>query len=502
MLTIVKTIKLLDDFHFQAFRNYARDLSIRSYYPLALIDVISRDIEVDQETDFLCKAVYSEVNEKSRKKFYQLAHYTFGLTSFLAKNYPDYLQHNISKFQILINRGELKKANLLAEMLLEISEKIEDFSTQVKILNILGQQSILMESSKQAATYLQKVNIALDHQKMITSLFERFYSTYHLKEKPGKTDMEATLDFLKSHFESSGIIIRLTSQCFYCFLLHYHKDNRFFLSDTYELLENIEDQIKKNNYIVFPYLAFLDDRVRYFKLRYKLVEMDIKEILEKSKELLDSNKDILYWNSYINQPQIFSIFVQANFYITNYMKAYIRDQEDWIPEEIRARVEYLKEECEIILKNKQLEKNFTLRYINFTTIYCLLLLVDGKKENLKSAISILNQTLTSYQQVSFQAYVDAIYSIIGTAYFCLEDYQNVEKNYARYRKATNQKSVNPLNDMTIHGFYYAAKWLETNRNQYAKKLKSLIDAAQIDRFKSIKNTLEDVVEYFKIPLPL
>ncbi len=499
MLTIVKTIKLLDDFHFDAFRNHVKNLSIRSYYPLALVDSIDRKLEADQSTDYLCKAVYTSIDEKSRKKFYQLAHYTFGLTAFLAKNYPDYLQHNISRFQRLINQGDFAKANRLAELLLELSEKIEDFSTQAKILNILGQQSILMESSRQAAVSLQKARIALQHQLTISRLFEHFYNTYHLKEKPGQVDIENNLDFFKKHFDHPSIIVQVSSKCCYCFFLHFHKDDRFFEKETYLLLENIEDQLEKNNYLVFPYLVYFSDRVRFFKLRYQLKALNIKEVLEKSQELWRSDKDILYWNSYINQPEMFMINAEANFYISNYMKAYRDDHQDLMPEDIRERIEQLKQDCKAILDNQQIEQNFTIRYINVTTIYCLLLLVDGKKEALKNAVAILNQILITYQQISFQAYVDAIYTIMGTAYFCLKNYENVEQNYLRYRKATNKKVTNPVNDMTIHGFYYAAKWISTGREQYARKLKKLIDSAQKDRFSNIRQTLEELCNYYKIP---
>ena len=55
MLQIEKVIKLLDDYHFQVFREYVKNISIHSYYPLVLIDCINRSIEVKQSTEDLCK---------------------------------------------------------------------------------------------------------------------------------------------------------------------------------------------------------------------------------------------------------------------------------------------------------------------------------------------------------------------------------------------------------------------------------------------------------------
>ncbi len=499
MLTIVKTIKLLDDFHYNAFRDYVKNISLRSYYPLALIDVISRDMLIEEETDFLCKSVYNEVNDKNRKKLYQLAHYTFGLTTFLSKNYPHYLQHNLSRFQQLINTGALDHANRLATWLLEIAEKIEDYSTQVSILQVLAQQSILLESSRQATDYLQKAQTALAHQQTITALFERSYQSYHLKAKPTKVDSAETLTYFSDHFEHRSVMVQIISRYNYCFFLHYQKDNRFFTEPTYDLLNAIEAQLDKYSYLLLPYLVDFAHRVRYLKLRYQLYKVNIQEILEKSKELLRGNQDILYWNSYINPAELVIINAQANFFISNYMTAYRRDEPTAMPEVIREQLEDLMQECERILDNTTLEEHFTIRYINLTTIYAVLLLVDGTKQALKKAIELLQQTLITYQQVSFQAYADAIYSTIGTAYFCLEDYKNVENNYLRYRKATKKKDINPHNDVTIHGFYYAAKWLETGREQYPRKLRQLIAEAQSDRFRSIKNTLEELVAYYKMP---
>ena len=53
MLTIEKTVKLLDDFHLDQFREFLKKISIRSYYPLALVDVIDRDFRVEQDSGFV-----------------------------------------------------------------------------------------------------------------------------------------------------------------------------------------------------------------------------------------------------------------------------------------------------------------------------------------------------------------------------------------------------------------------------------------------------------------
>ena len=86
---------------------------------------------------------------------------------------------------------------------------------------------------------------------------------------------------------------------------------------------------------------------------------------------------------------------------------------------------------------------------------------------------------------------------------CLQDFDKVEKSYRRYKKSTKGKVVNPGNDLVLHGFYYVSKWLETTRNQYVKKLESVLEETLEKRnLKSTRELLLDVIEYFKIPVSL
>ncbi len=502
MSSIVKTIKLLDDFHFKVFRDYVKSISIRSYYPLALIDVIDRSIEAEQDSDILCQHVYDEVNEKTKNKYYQLAFYTFGLTSFLAKNYPEYLQHNITRIQKLINEGALESANKVAEALLEISEKVEDFSTQIKVLNILAQQSALMESSKQALVYLKKAERTLFAQQALNELFVKLHEGYDLKGEDSVLRAKALMSYYENNFKHEKTTIRLISQYSYCFYLNHSKSDQFYSEETILLLDKLEQEFEKNKFIVFPYLVDFIHKIRYFKLRYWMRNLEMKGLLEKSSDLFRQDNDILYWNSYINQPEMFSIAIQANYYSNNYLTGYRKEHSKTLPYDVEKKLFRLKENCKSMLNIHSIEERFTMRYINLTTLYGLVLLVSAKKSDLEEAISRLNQILTSYQQFAFHAYVDAIYSILGTAHFFLKDYQKVNENFKRYRKATYGKSGNPINNFTIHGFYYIAKWLDTGREQYVKKLEKVLIENDAPQFNNIKKVIEDICEYHKIPISI
>ena len=81
MLLIEKVIKLLDDFHYGLFHEHVKNISKRSYYPLVLIEAIDRDFGMEQDSEKLCKAVYGDAAEKTKKKFFQLAFYNFNSIS-------------------------------------------------------------------------------------------------------------------------------------------------------------------------------------------------------------------------------------------------------------------------------------------------------------------------------------------------------------------------------------------------------------------------------------
>ena len=80
MLSIQKVILLLDDFHFEEFKLHLKRSNAE--LPLKLILQIRKDAWNQQESDDVCKDVYGSKDEKSKKKFFQLVHYTFRLTCF------------------------------------------------------------------------------------------------------------------------------------------------------------------------------------------------------------------------------------------------------------------------------------------------------------------------------------------------------------------------------------------------------------------------------------
>lgn len=498
MLVIEKVVKLLDDFHYTIFIDYVRNHSKRSFYPQILAEAIKRDLEIEQDSDKLCEEVYEVSDDKTKKKFFQLAHHTFKLTSFLAKNYPNYLRHNVSRIQHFINIGELEKANQLIDMVLEIGGKIEDYQTELEVLQISVQQNILLEAHDKVLKLQKRIHEITDHQQVLNSLI--FYNYKHLdpKKKATKEDIEHA-KYFQQYFKHPSTAVQLISTYYYCNTFHFLRDKQFYAEEMLDTIKQLENNLIKYDYILLPYMTDYLHRTKFLKLYYIIHQANPENALDESTQLLKSSEDILFWNSYINITEIFALSIQSSYYSGSYLKSYRDNHYETIPDDVKESLQNLKQRCQRILNNPLLEEQFTIRYINLTTIYSLILLC-GDENDLKEAVEKLEYLLLGYQQVAFHAYIDPIYSILIIAHVCLKNYSKVDEHYKRYRRSTKGKIVNSDNDLALHGFYYAAKWAETLRKQYAKKLDGVLETAQKRNVFSTIDTLLDMVEYLEIPI--
>ncbi|NUN99553.1 MAG: hypothetical protein HUU01_02940 [Saprospiraceae bacterium] len=502
MLLIEKVIKLLDDFHFGVFREYLRDMSTRSYYPLALIDVLNRDFETEQEVEKIFKNIYGESpsGEKDMNKLWQLSHYTFKLTSFLARNYPDYLQHNITRIQHLVNKGKLSSATRLAEITLEVSEKIEDYDTSIKILRFFAQREAFLESHKEASGYYEQIAGLLRLRQDLNEISLFVYQQLKDKGKEKTTNINEILAFLQPYRNSKSQAVQLMARLNASYLLYLSRDPGFYTPGSFAELEDIEDTLNKYEYIIFPHLHNLRPKLSFLKLNYSVRQLDSEKALKEAGAIMEHSDEDLFWHSFINQPEINSISIQTSYLVSNFFTSYRSDHAELLPQEKKDLILFLKNRCKSLLDNKFLQENYLVRYINLTTVYSGLLLLGTKKE-IEESFELLENLLLFYQQVPFHAYIDPIYTNMIMAGFCLKDFEKVERSYRRYKKSTSGKVVNQENDLALHGFYYAAKWIETKREQYVKKLAAVIEQTSgKPNLDSTNSLLLNVSAYFNIPV--
>ncbi len=499
MLIIEKVVKLLDDYHFGVFREYVKNISVRSYYPLALLDVIDRNILVEQSSDDLCEMVYTENDEKTKKKFFQLAHYTFGLTSYLSKNYPNYLLPNINIYQKYVNQGKVERAKLLMDNLIEIAEKIEDYDSLVLVLQIEAHKEAI-KHTRLATKNHKRIMEILEYQKILNDLHIKWRDNFNEKDKiKDIKENQLILDFFSKYFKSKSLKIQMISQYYYLQGLYYLKLERFYTSNVITEIQGLEKKLEKNGCIVFPFYLDLNYALSYLKLHLMIHKLDDEGIFEAASKVIQSSEEVLFWQNFTDQPKLFSISVQVSYLASRYMTSYKKDHYEMLPNEVKKQLKTLKTASQKLLNNEALEKEYIFQYIAFSTAYCGLLLL-GDPKDIKQSIRQSEGILISYQQLSFQHFIDPIFTNLIIGYFCLGQYDEVDNSYRRYKKITNKKVVNPENDLTLHGFFYAAKWLETGRKQYIKKLKTTLEQTEAPNLKQTKQLLMEIVNYFEIPV--
>jgi hypothetical protein len=489
MLLLEKVIKLLDDFHFDALYCHVKNISKRSYFPLVLIEAIERDINKSQTVEDLCNAVYGEFNDRIRKKFLQLAHYTFKLTSFLSKNYPDFLQSNLSKIQVYINKGELSKANILADALFEVSRKIEDHLTEIKILQIQSQQNFLLESGffalKQQERIKELLKIQMDLNEIISYVFEHFDP----KNKFETQALNKHVDFFNQYNASPSLVIQLVTRHYVIFSYFKFQNEKFYSSNTFLKLLELEKDFQKNDYLIFPYLTDYQYSINYLILECKYRSNLGSEILKETDRLTKQSEDTLFWNSFINLPELNSIELQSNYYYRLFLPEIISGSFHLIPPAFSEAIIKLKARCQLKLGNEILEQMFILQYINLSRVQAQLLVFSTKEEK-KVSIENLESILFMYQQVPFHAMVVGIYNVLIITNFLLGNYQKVDDLYRRFKRVTKDKVVNLEDVLLINGFYYASKWLETRRSQYLQKLSHVRAQASKEDLIGVVKTLD------------
>jgi len=230
MLIIEKLVKLLDDPHYAIFREHLKRHSIRSYYPLALVDVIDRDVETSQDTDVLCRKVYGleKVTEKDRKKFLQLASYTFRFSGHLINNYPDYLSGNIYAIQRLINEGQPKRAEAHLQILLDLAEKIEDYPTLYRALMIQIQKLQLEESNRQTQKYYDQIAALQQHQQDLHQILTYLNEHFSPKGKPKEGEQpDKHLAFFQTFQKSEAFSVRKMARFAQCYVRYYLRHPSF-----------------------------------------------------------------------------------------------------------------------------------------------------------------------------------------------------------------------------------------------------------------------------------
>lgn len=500
MLSIQKIILLLDDYHFNEFKNHLKDSNAE--LPLKLITQIKKDAWDQKESDDLCKAVYGAKDEKSKKKFFQLVHYTFRLTSYLSRNHPSYLAQNIQRVEQYVNKGELQNANKIAEILLDVAEKIEDFTTAIAILKYYAQQAFITENKTVAIKHHQRISELLRNEHIVNQIYLYMRQNLNFKGKSSLSDkeMQEHLSFYDKYRNNESLSVQLLSRFAYCQTLNYLNDPHFFSDEISVELDTLTDDLEKNSFIIFSFSDDIQLNVDYLKLKLLIYKLDNDDLQKEAAALIKKREPLRFWKNYVNTPEIIYLSIQASHYLTHNCYGYRKDYNENLPKEIKTQISFYKQKCEEILAKPIWNEGMYVRFINLNNIYCGFLIL-GTKEEIKKAIDKLESLLVNFQQIAFQRLYDALFATLMIGYFYLSDHEGIQECYKRYEKLTAGTSKNIENDVTIKAIYYTSQWLSTQRKQYIEKLQLTRKKAQeSDKLKHVEAMIKDMAAYFDIPL--
>jgi hypothetical protein len=501
LLTIQKVIKLLLPKHLEDFKMYL--VEIKAAIPFKLIESIENTIKDDVSADELCKMVYGKNDVQTRKSFNQLASHTFKLTSFISKNYPNYLLHNVTKTELLINDGKLAEGNLLADITLDIAEKINDNHTQILLLKFLAQQAQMYKSHPETLRLHERIQKKLEVEVIINSLY--FYIRKNLNISIKDDSVLHSFDIHYAYFNEytihENITIRLISKYAIFYLLYYYRPTEYLTEKIQFKIQDFDDELNRNSVSVMPFMEDLYSKFLFYKLNLSTTDLSSKEGKGEYQKLLNHNKYLKFWQNYVNVPELYAIAIKSTFYLSRYHSInHRKDFRQVIPSEDKQDIARLTSRCEELIQKDIWEPYHINDLIHFRLTWSALLLL-GDREQVEKGIRNLELLMTTYQQITFSESMDSIFICLMIGYFTIDDYRMCVETYKRYIKLAKGRVVNSENDIEIHTYYYTSQWLLSERNQYLNKLEENYNrAGQHNSRNVLQQTILELVNYFKIPV--
>jgi hypothetical protein len=500
-LTIQKVVKLMDPFHLHEFKNYLKE--VKANFPLKLIEAIDSDLNEQITADELCFKVYGKKDVQTRKSFNQLASHTFRLTVFLSRNYPGYLLHNIDKIERLINSGELFSANILAEILLDIAEKIDDHHTQILVLKFLSQQAQMYKSQTETIRYLNRINELLEYERLMNDLYLYLRTHFNISIKDDSVlhSLDKHFNYFKKFHKHESPVVRILAKYCSFYLLYYYRPTEYVTERIQMEIIAFDEELNKQGTSVLPFLEDIYSKFTFYRLNLSTTDLSSKEGKYEYQKLLTHNRFLKFWENYVNIPELYAIAIKSTYYLSRYHSInHRKDFASIIPNEDKQDIARLLLRCDELIQKDIWEPDHVNDLIHFKLTMSALLLL-GEREQIKNGVDNLEKLMTTYQQITFSESMDSIFICMMIGYFALNDYKMVVETYKRYIKLSKGRIVNSENDLEIHTYYYVSQWLNTERQQYLRKLQDNYKKAGLHNSRTvIQQTILELVNYFNIPV--
>lgn len=490
----------MDDEVYKNFLQYLQ--SIKADMSVKLITSISRDLSVVNSSDELAAKVYGKIDTKTKQNFNQLASHTFRLTGYISSSYPNYLLHNISRIEKLINTGEVENANRLILWLYDISEKIEDFTAQIAVLKIMAQQAMLNRSYSENIKLHQKLFDVIECEHLMNEFYFRIRKYFNpaIRDKDIQKIVDEQLIWFKQYHTHHCKTISLLSRVQSYHIFYYYRQTEFFKPETLAGLIECDDELEANPFLTFAYLFDLPSKLAYLRLNASASQLDSPAVKAVFKRLTVPDRIPKYWNSYVNHPFIYSLAVHTSFKLSKYQ--YLLHKPEYLssmPSASVELIEFIKTSCEKELQKPIYKENLN-DFIYLKVTQSAISLLTGKN-GIEKSVEELEQLMITYQQIPFSEIIDTIFICLMIGYFALGKYVKCADTFKRYLKLSTHRVSIQMNEMGIYSYYYVSQWITTGRKQYAKKIKEHLDnMAGMPEMAAMYKALNEMVKDYKIPV--
>jgi hypothetical protein len=495
LLTIQKFIFLLDDFHYKEFKSHLTGTN--ASLPLKLAEAIRKQLPAFDSHEQLCTKIYKAAGKTEKQNFNQLSSYTFKLSANLTNNYPEYLQTNIEKIQVLVANQKLDEAKFRNEVLLEIAERTNDFPSSIFALKFMSQEARMAKDSIRSEKADIRLKEAVEDQRLFYRLLSQYRVSVETEVSP-KTEEE--IKQLKQYFEGFEnhrcVSIRVLSQ-FICLNIISELNSQKFTKEDNERVKKIRKEIQNYPYVVFPFLTDLKGKLEYMILNSTFTDFFAKETEKEIKTLHQHFDSIKFWKNYLNFGELNLIAVQATGLLSKYhYQVHLADYQKIIEKNDKVLMSALIEKCRNIIVKLAHRSERPFEEISVKMLYSALLILSGGNE-IARGIHELEAMLTNYQQVNFKRSTSSIFMCLIVGYFSIKDYAKCSLTYKRYLKSIKGKMLFEGNHVKIQSYYYLSQWLATGSKQYPAKLRAML--VEVGNNGS-QRTIWHLIKHFNLPI--
>ena len=503
LLSIQKLVFLMDDWHYDQF--YTELKSVHAQLPAKLLDIVKTHLPNFDSHEDLCIKIYGGSDPSHRANFNQLTQYTFRLSEFLAVNHPSYLIHNIQKIQSLISEMKYEDANFLAQVLLSLACKIEDFSTQTLVLKFLTQQEHIFKNPTKAEQYHSLLIRAQENDLLLNQIYYIQRTQFNMalmSKKKKEEEIVATLEYLQSLYEHSSASIAIFSKYLSIYITYYFRFDLESKVNLVEMIDEYEKELSLRSYVVFPYLHDIKSSIYLIKINMPEFQQNAKMWQNEIAKLKKHVTMIKYWQTYLNIPELYTTFNRAYTYLNQYSNLmHKEDYSSLLPTKTSVDIKDIIAELELVYQKHAKVESYNNDMMILRELKGGLMLILGGDNTVKG-LEEIEMNITLYQQVKKSRGANS-YAMLMLGHFGRGDYQKCIAVYNRYLKASKNKDIHEGNDLYLQIYLYLSKWLLNHKADHIDKLKAVyIRTMEKEHFQQARELTEDLIRHFKLPMEI